>query len=161
MSGISPNGFATSEEIRNALLAFKKSGKFIVAYSEMMNQRSYHVANVADKIYVNPKGFFDWTGFSAELLFLKGTLEKLDIEPQIFYAGKFKSATEPFRTDKMTEENKLQTSVWLSDLYSHFLIKAAEARKTDTATLHQLANEGTIKNPQDAVANKLIDACKI
>ncbi len=160
MSGINPNGFATSEEIRNALLAFKKSGKFIIAYSEMMNQKSYHTANVADKMYVNPKGFFDWTGFSSELLFLKGTLEKLDIEPQIFYAGKFKSATEPFRTDKMTDENKLQTSVWLGDLYSHFLIKAAEARKTDTATLHRLANEGAIKNPQDAVANNLIDGVK-
>ena len=160
MSGMNPNGFATSEEIRNALLAFKKSGKFIIAYSEMMSQRSYHVANVADKIYVNPKGFFDWTGFSSELLFLKGTLEKLDIEPQIFYAGKFKSATEPFRTDKMTAENKLQTSVWLNDLYAHFLINAAAERKTDTATLHRLANEGAIKNPQDAVTNKLIDAVK-
>lgn len=160
MSGMSPNGFATSEEIRNALIAFKKSGKFIVAYSEMMSQKSYHVANVADKIYVNPKGFFNWTGFSSELLFLKGTLEKLDIEPQIFYAGKFKSATEPLRTDKMSPENKLQTSVWLNDLYSHFLINAAAARKADTATLHRLANEAAIKNPQDAVANKLIDAVK-
>ena len=159
-SGLNPNGFATSEEIRNALISFKKSGKFLIAYSEMMNQKSYHVANVADKIYVNPKGFFDWTGFSAELIFLKGTLDKLDIEPQIFYAGKFKSATEPFRTDKMTEENKLQTSVWLGDLYSHFLVKAAEARKTDTASLHQLANEAAIRRPQDAVDKKLIDGVK-
>jgi protease IV len=159
-SGINPNGFATSEEIRNALIDFKKSGKFILAYSEMMNQKSYHIANVADRVYVNPKGFFDWTGYSSELLFLKGTLEKLDIEPQIFYAGKFKSATEPFRTDKMTEENKLQTSVWLGDLYAHFLMKAAEARKTDTASLHQLANEGAIKNPHDAVDKKLIDGVK-
>src|SRR6187455_2555590 len=159
-SGLNPNGFATSEEIRNALLAFKKSGKFIIAYSEMMNQKSYHVANVADKVYVNPKGFFDWAGFSSELLFLKGTLEKLDIEPQIFYAGKFKSATEPLRTDKMTPENKLQTSVWLGDLYAHFLLKAAEERKIDTATLHQFANEATIKTPQDAVDKKLIDAVK-
>lgn len=160
MSGINPNGFATSEEIRNALVEFKKSGKFIVAYSEMMNQKSYHVANVADKIYVNPKGFFDWTGFSSELLFVKGTLEKLDIEPQIFYAGRFKSATEPLRTDKMSPENKLQTTVWLDDLYSHFLINAAARRKTDTATLHRLANEGAIKNPQDAVTNNLIDGVK-
>ncbi len=159
-SGLNPNGFATSEEIRNALLAFKKSGKFIVAYSEMMNQKSYHVANVADKVYINPKGFFDWAGFSSELLFLKGTLEKLDIEPQIFYAGKFKSATEPLRTDKMTPENKLQTSVWLGDLYSHFLLKTAEERKIDTATLHQYANEAAIKNPQDAVAKNLIDGVK-
>jgi len=159
-SGLNPNGFATSEEIRDALLAFKKSGKFIIAYSEMMNQKSYHVANVADKVYVNPKGFFDWAGFSSELLFLKGTLEKLDIEPQIFYAGKFKSATEPLRTDKMTPENKLQTSEWLGDLYSHFLLKAAEQRKIDTATLHQYANEAVIKNPQDAVDKKLIDGVK-
>lgn len=159
-SGINPNGFAACEEIRNALVAFKKSGKFILAYSEMMTQKSYHVANVADRLYVNPKGMFDWTGFSAELLFLKGTLEKLDIEPQIFYAGKFKSATEPFRTDKMTEENKLQTSVWLGDLYSHFLVKAAEARKIDTANLHRLANDATIRTPQDAVTHKLIDGIK-
>ena len=159
-SGLNPNGFATSEEIRNALLAFKKTGKFIIAYSEMMNQKSYHVANVADKVYVNPKGFFDWAGFSSELLFLKGTLEKLDIEPQIFYAGKFKSATEPLRTDKMTPENKLQTSVWLGDLYSHFLLKAAEQRKIDTATLHQYANEEAIQRPQDAVDKKLIDGVK-
>ncbi|HEY5970275.1 MAG TPA: signal peptide peptidase SppA [Chitinophagaceae bacterium] len=159
-SGLNPNGFATSEEIRNAFLAFKKSGKFIIAYSEMMNQKSYHVANVADKVYVNPKGFFDWVGFSSELLFLKGTLEKLDIEPQIFYAGKFKSATEPLRTDKMTPENKLQTSAWLGDLYSHFLLKAADQRKIDTATLHQYANEAAIKNPQDAVAKNLIDGVK-
>jgi protease-4 len=159
-SGINPNGFATSEEIRNALLAFKRSGKFIIAYSEMMNQKSYHVANVANKVYVNPKGFFDWAGFSSELLFLKGTLEKLDIEPQIFYAGKFKSATEPLRTDKMTPENRLQTSVWLGDLYAHFLLKTSEERKIDTATLHQYANEGAIKTPQDAVDKKLIDGVR-
>ncbi len=159
-SGLNPNGFATSEEIRNSLLAFKRSGKFVIAYGEMMNQKSYHIANAADKIYINPKGFFDWIGFSSELLFLKGTLEKLDIEPQIFYAGKFKSATEPLRTDKMTDENRLQTSVWLGDLYAHFLTKAAEARKIDTATLHQFANEGVIRKPQDAVDRKLIDGVK-
>lgn len=159
-SGVNPNGFAASEEIRNALVEFKKSGKFIIAYSEMMDQKSYHIANVSDKVYVNPKGFFDWAGFSSELFFLKGTLEKLDIQPQIFYAGKFKSATEPLRTDKMTDENRLQTSVWLGDLYAHFLVKASETRKIDTATLHQLANEGTIRNPQDAVTNKLIDGVK-
>ncbi len=160
VAGLNPNGFAGCEEIRNALIDFKRSGKFIFAYSETMNQKSYHVANIADKVYVNPKGYFDWMGFSTELLFLKGTLKKLDIEPQIFYAGKFKSATEIFRTEEMTDENRLQTSVWLGDLYSHFLIKASEARKIDTATLHELANKGTIQTPQDAVANKLIDGVK-
>lgn len=160
LAGMNPNGFATSEEIRDALKDFKKSGKFLFAYGEMMNQKTYHVANVADKIFVNPKGFFDWTGFSSEIMFLKGTLEKLDIEPQIFYAGKFKSATEPFRTDKMTEENKLQTSIWLGDLYSHFLQKTSETRNVDTATLHQMANDGSVQTPQDAVDKKLIDAVK-
>ena len=159
-AGLNPNGFASCEEIRNALHDFKKSGKFIFAYSEMMNQKSFYVANVADKVYVNPKGYFDWMGFSTELLFLKGTLEKLNIEPQIFYAGKFKSATEIFRTDKMTDENKLQTSVWLGDLYAHFLIKTSETRKIDTATLHELANNGTIQTPEDAVTNNLIDGVK-
>ena len=158
--GNNPNGFATSEEIRNAIVEFKRSKKFVIAYGEMLNQKSYHIGNAADSIYINPKGFIDWAGFSSALFFLKGTLEKLDIQPQIFYAGKFKSATEPFRTDKMTEENRLQTSVWLGDLYSHFLVKAAEARKIDTATLHQYANDGTIKTPQDALDRKLIDGLK-
>lgn len=155
-----PNGFATSEEIRNALIGFKQSKKFLIAYAEMMSQKAYHVANVADSIYINPKGMIDWTGFSSQLFFLKGTLEKLDIQPQIFYAGKFKSATEPLRTDKMTEENRLQTAVWLGDLYAHFLMKAAETRKIDTATLHQMANEGIIKKPEDALTHKLIDGLK-
>jgi len=158
--GINMNGLAANEEIRNALIDFKKSGKFMFAYSEVMSQKTFYVANTADKVYVNPKGFFDWMGFNSELIFLKGTLEKLEIEPQIFYAGKFKSATEPFRTDKMTEENKLQTSEWLGDLYNHFLVAAAESRKTDTATLHRLADEGTIQTPQDAVDHKLIDGVK-
>ncbi|MDP9230785.1 MAG: S49 family peptidase, partial [Bacteroidota bacterium] len=109
----SPNGFAASEEIRNALVDFKQSKKFIIAHGDVITQKAFHVANVADKLYANPKGFVEWNGYSVDIAFLKGTLNKLDIEPQIFYAGKFKSATEPFRTDKMTDENKLQTTVWL------------------------------------------------
>ena len=102
----------------------------------------------------------EWVGFNVDYVFLKGTLDKLEIQPQIFYAGKFKSATEPFRTDKMTPENKLQTTVWLSDLYNYFLVNASSARKIDTATLHQLANEGKIQTAQDAVDNKLVDGLK-
>jgi protease-4 len=156
----SPNGFAASNEIRNALLDFKQSGKFIIAHGDIINQKAYEVANVADKIYVSPQGSVEWCGFSVEYPFLKGTLEKLDIEPQIFYAGKFKSATEPLRVDKMTPENKLQTTVWLNDLYNDFLLKTLETRKIDTATLHQLANEGKIQNAKDAVDNKLVDGLK-
>ena len=155
-----PNGFASSDEIRNALLDFKKSGKFILAHGDMISQKAYAVANVADKIFVSPQGNVEWFGYSVEYAFVKGTLDKLEIRPQIFYAGKFKSATEPLRTDKMTPENQLQTSVWLNDLYNDFLVHTSEARKIDTATLHQLANQGKIRTAQDAVDNRIVDAIK-
>jgi protease-4 len=154
------NGFESSDEIRNALKEFKKSGKFIIAYGDVITQKAYEVANIADKLYANPTGYVDWKGFNVEYVFLKGTLDKLEIQPQIFYAGKFKSATEPFRTDKMTPENKLQTTIWLSDIYNDFLIKTSEARKIDTAVLHQLANDGKIQNAKDAYDNKLVDGLK-
>ena len=154
------NGFASSDEIRTALKDFKSSGKFIIAYGDVMTQKAYSIANIANAIYVSPKGFFEWYGYSINYTFLKGTLEKLEIKPQIFYAGKFKSATEPLRADKMTDANRLQTTVWLSDLYNDLLLKTADARKLDTATLNQLADAGTIQTPQDAVTHKLIDGIK-
>ena len=154
------NGYATSDEIRTALEDFKTSKKFVMAYGEMMSQSAYRIANVSDKIFVSPKGFFDWTGYSVNLMFFKGALDKLEIKPQIFYAGKFKSATEPFRTTEMTEPNRVQTSEWMNELYSDFLLKTSAQRKVDTATLHQLANTGAIQTPQDAVAHKLIDAAR-
>jgi protease IV len=160
VANANPNGFAASEEIRSALLDFKKSGKFILAHGDFISQRAYGIANAADKIYVSPQGYVEWFGFSVDYAFLKGTLEKLEIEPQIFYAGKFKSATEPLRLDKMSPENQLQTSVWLNDLYSDFLTKTSESRKIDTATLHQLANDGKIQNAKDAADNKIIDGLK-
>lgn len=156
----SPNGFAASEEIRNALLDFKQSGKFILAHGDIITQKTYLVANVADQVYLSPQGMMEWFGFNVDLAFLKGTLDKLDIRPQIFYAGKFKSATEPFRTDRMTEENRLQTTVWLGDLYDDFLLKTAAARKIDTAELRRLANSGSIQQGSDAVTHKLIDGLK-
>lgn len=152
-----PNGFANSEMIRNALLDFKASKKFIIAHGDVMSQKAYGVANVSDKIYLNPTGNLEWVGFNVSYIFLKGLLDKLDIQPQIFYAGKFKSATEPFRTDKMTPENKLQTTAWLSDFYNHFLSGTSSARNIDTAILFRLANEGKIQTAQDAADNKLID----
>ncbi|MDB5193216.1 MAG: sppA [Segetibacter sp.] len=154
------NGFASSQEIRNALEDFKTSKKFVIAYGEVISQSAYYVANVADRIYCNPKGGLDWTGMSTNLFFLRGTLEKLEIQPQIFYAGKFKSATEPLREYKMTEANKLQTSVYLNDLYSQVLLTAADKSKSDTATLHQLANTNALQTAEDAVRFKLLDAVK-
>jgi len=160
IANTNPNGVSSSEEIRNALIDFKTSKKFILAHGDVISQKAYSVAGVADKLYLNPTGFLEWVGINVDFIFLKGTLDKLEIQPQIFYAGKFKSATEPFRTDKMTPENKLQTTVWLNDLYSHFLMKASADRKIDTATLHQLANDGKIQTAQDALDNKLVDGLK-
>lgn len=154
------NGFAASNEIRNALIDFRKTKKFVIAYGDVMSQTAYFVASAADKVYVNPVGDFDWRGLTVVLPFVKGTLDKLGIETQIFYAGKFKSATEIFRVDQMTPENRLQTMEWLGDIYSYMLAKTAESRNLDSATLRQLANAATIETPQDAVNAKLIDAAK-
>ena len=154
------NGFAASDELRNALLDFKTSKKFVVAHGDMISQNAYFIASAADRIYANPVGAVDWSGFSSELFFIKGTLQKLNIEPQIFYAGKFKSATEPLRAEKMTPENKEQTIEWLGDLYQYFLLRTAQARNIDTATLHGLANTGAIQLPKDALQHKLVDGLK-
>jgi protease-4 len=154
------NGFAASEEIRKALLDFRKSKKFVVAYGETITQKGYAVANVAQKIFVHPQGGLEWAGFSSNLLFLKGMLDKLEIKPQIFYAGKFKSATEPLRETQMTEANRLQTSVWLGDLYNQFLYQTAAARNLDTALIRSLAVEGKIQTAADAVKYNLVDGLK-
>lgn len=154
------NGFAASEELRNALLNFKESKKFVIAYGDMISQKAYFVASAADKIYCNPKGIIEWKGFASQLFFIKNALKKLEIEPQIFYDGKFKSATEPLREEKMTDANRLQTTVWLGDLYSRFLLATAAARNIDTVTLHRYASSYMIQSPNDAVKYKLLDGVK-
>jgi protease-4 len=154
------NGFAASEEIRNAISAFKKTGRFVYAYGDVIGQKPYYVASIADKIYCNPKGGVDWRGFAVQLAFLKKTLDRLEIQPQIFYAGKFKSATEPFRETKMTEPNRIQTREILEDIYGHYLVKIAEARNIDTAQLRSYANNNTIHFANDALQYKLVDGLK-
>lgn len=154
------NGIASSEELRSALIDFKKSGKFVIAYSTVIPQRAYNVANVADKIYCNPAGGVEWDGFSYSTMFLKGLLDKLEIEPQVFYAGKFKSATEPLRYTSMSDANRLQVSVFLNNFYSHFLMQASAERNIDTATLHNLANTGAVRTANDALKYHLVDGLK-
>lgn len=159
-SGSNANGLGSSEDIRNALLDFKASGKFIMAYGDVISQRAYQIANVADRIYCNPKGGVDWRGYSLDYFFLKNSLEKLEIEPQIFYAGKFKSATEPFRETKMTEANRLQSTELLNELYSNFLQNTSVQRKIDTASLRRMANQNLIRFAKDAVTYRLVDGMK-
>jgi protease IV len=155
-----PNGFATNEEIRLALADFKKGGKFIYAYGDVLPQKAYYVAGMADKIYCNPKGGVEWRGFATDMLYLKNALDRLEIQPQIFYAGKFKSATEPLRETKMTDANRLQLTELLGDFYNRFLYSTARARGLDSAVLRKCGNENLIQYAQDALDYKLVDGLK-
>ena len=152
-----PNGYAATEEIRKALIDFKKSNKFIVAYAETISQKGYMMANVADQIYTHPQGGMEWSGFNYETMFFKGLIDKLEIEPQIFYAGKFKSATEPFRYAQMSEANKLQTGIWLNSIYNNFIQGTAEMRHLNADSIKAFANEGKVQNAKDALKYKLVD----
>jgi protease-4 len=152
-----PNGYAASEEIRTALLEFKKSKKFIIAYGETITQKGYWIANVADQIFAHPQGGLEWTGFSYETMFLKGLLDKLEIQPQVFYAGKFKSATEPFRYTEMSPANKLQTSVWLNGVYDNFINGVAEQRNLKVDSLKTWSNDGKVQTAYDAANKHLLD----
>jgi protease-4 len=155
-----PNGFASSNELRNALIAFKKSNKFIIAYGDYISQKAYGVANIADKIYCHPLGMFEWQGMSVEYVFFKNLIDKLEIKPQIFYAGKFKSATEPFRESQMTPANKEQTTVWLNDLYDGLINSTSSARKINADSLRKFASVYSIDDPQKAINAKLIDGVR-
>src|SRR5258705_7078257 len=116
-----PNGLGSSEEIRNALLDFKTSKKFVYAFGDVISMKAYYVANISDRIYCNPKGGVEWKGLTSVSPYLKGGLDKLEIQPEIFYAGKFKSATEPLRADKMSDANRLQLTEILGDIFNHML----------------------------------------
>jgi len=151
------NGYASSEELRKALVDFKKSNKFIFAYGETISQKGYWVGNVANQIYTHPQGGLEFSGFSLETVFLKGMLDKLDVQMQVFYAGKFKSATEPFRYTKMSDANKQQTGVWLNGLYDHFIYSVASSRQIAPEKLKALVNEAKIQSAQDALSNGLVD----
>lgn len=152
-----PASVATVEEIRNSLLDFKKSGKFIVSYSENYSQKTYYLASVSDKMYLNPAGSMQFKGLSAQTMFFKGLLEKLDIEAQVMRHGKFKSAVEPFILDKMSEASKEQTLTFVSAIWNHLLEGISKSRKVSVSELTAIADNHKIQTPEDAVTNKLID----
>jgi protease IV len=154
------NGLGTTEEIRNALVDFKKSGKFIVAFGDVISLKAYYAASVADKVYCNPKGGVEWKGLTSIMGFVKGSLDKLDIEPEIFYAGKFKSYTEPLRAVKMSDANRLQLTEILSNIFNHMLDQTATDRGQDSALLRRCVDEQLIQTASDAVKYKLVDGLK-
>jgi protease-4 len=157
----SPNaGYATMTEVRNALLDFRKSGKKIVVYSEVYTQGAYYLASAADKVYLNPEGALEFKGLSSQVMFFKGALDKLGIEAQIIRVGNYKSAVEPFFTDKMSDKNREQVTAYLGGLYQTFLQGVSGTRKVSVAELHAIADDYKIQKPQDAVDRKLIDGLR-
>jgi protease-4 len=157
----SPNaGFATLREVRNALIDFKKSHKKIIAYSEVYTQGAYYLASVADKVYLNPEGALEFKGFSSELTFFKGTLEKVGVEMQVIRVGNYKSAVEPFILDKMSDYNRKQVTAYVGGLYNTFLTDIAQSRNIQKDSLYNIADNYKVQQPQDAVNFKMIDALK-
>ncbi|RYD99110.1 MAG: signal peptide peptidase SppA [Sphingobacteriales bacterium] len=154
------NGWATSEQLRNALKDFKTSGKFVFAYADGITQKAYYIASVADSIYINPLGNVELKGLSTSLMFYKGLLDKLEVEPEIFYCGKFKSATEPIRAYKMSDENRTQIKAYQQDFWTEILAAVAEHNQMEPAAIDSLVNAGLIQTSADAVQYKLADGIK-
>ena len=150
-------GLATVEEIRNALLAFKKSGKFIYAYGDFYSQGSYYLASTADKIYLNPEGQVALNGIASESMFFKGTLEKLEIEPQVIRHGKFKSAIEPFILEKMSPENREQVAAFVDPIWKHISDEICKSRKIDQSTFKNMVDSMQLENAADAKRLKVVD----
>lgn len=150
-------GMAQLEEIRNALIQFKTSKKFIYAYSEGYDQANYYLASVADSVFLNPEGSFDWHGFRTELMFMKGALEKLEIEPEVIRHGKFKSAVEPFINEKMSPENRAQIAQLIHGIWNYYVQQVAESRNADAAVFQNAAYEMSVRTPEKAVELRLVD----
>ncbi len=154
-----PAGIATTEEIRNKLLDFKKSGKFIVSYANNYDQKAYYLATVADKIYLNPEGLVLFKGLNAQVMFMKNLLEKLDIKMQIIRGpnNKYKSAVEPLMYDKMSAANREQTKVLLNSIWGKILESLSETRKIPVTQLNQLADQLALSDAKQALEYHFVD----
>ena len=142
-------GVASIKEIRNALIDFKKSGKFIVAYADNYSQRMYYLASVADKILINPQGMLELKGLSAQTMFFKNTLDKLGIEMQVVKVGTFKSAVEPYVNTKMSDANRLQVNVFMGSIWNNILKEISASRKIPVAKLNSYADEMMMFQPTE------------
>lgn len=151
-------GFASLKEVRDELLAFKKTGKFVVAYNAGYNQKAYYVASIADKVYVNPQGTIDFRGLASSTMFYKDLMDKVGVEMQIVKVGTFKSAVEPFFLNKMSDPNRLQVTSYLGSIYDTFINEIAASRNIPADSLRGIANDYLVRNADDAVRYKLADA---
>ena len=151
-------GLSHVEEIRNKLLDFKSSEKFIISYAEYYSQKSYYLSSVADKIYLHPEGIFELKGFSAQILFYKGLLEKLNIEAQVIRHGKFKSAIEPYVLDKMSKANREQISLLLTTISDNILDSIASQRGKTLAQVEEMANKLELNTSEKCLEHNFVDA---
>ena len=151
-------GFATLEEIRDALKDFKESGKFIVAYGDTYTQNLYYLSSVADKVLLNPQGMLEWRGLAATPMFFKDLLEKIGVEMQIFKVGTYKSAVEPFISTEMSPANREQVNVYLSSIWGQITSSVAESRNLSVEALNKEADRMLMFYPaEESVKNGLVD----
>ena len=149
-------GFAEIEEIRNSLLDFKKSGKFVYSYAEIMTEKAVYLASVATKSFINPAGGIEFNGLDTEITFMKGLFEKIGVKPVIFRVGQFKSFVEPYIRTDMSPENKMQISEYLGSISNHIYSKMAVDKGISKAEIDEILNKALIQEPQDAVKYKIL-----
>jgi protease IV len=152
------SGFATAKEIRQSLIDFKKSGKWVVAYNEVLTEKAYYIVSAADKVYLNPEGQLEFNGMAVEVSFFKKMFDKLEIKPEIFRVGDFKSAVEPFFLDKMSDANRLQLSDLINGINGEVINEIAESRKIEVKTLKEISDRMLATTTQEAFALKLVDS---
>ena len=149
---------ASSHAIREALIDFKKSGKWIVAYADSYEQSSYYICSVADKMFLNPQGMVDWHGLGATPYFVKDLLAKLGIKVQLCKVGKYKSAPEMLTADGMSEPNREQVTAYINGIWQVMLKEVAESRKIAVDSLNAYADRFiALSKPEDYVKLKLVD----
>ncbi|MCD4696216.1 MAG: signal peptide peptidase SppA, partial [Bacteroidales bacterium] len=153
-----PSSLATIGEIREAILDFRETGKFVYVYGDMLFQKAYYLATAADKVFLNPEGMVELRGFRGEVMFFKGMLEKLDVEAQIIRHGKFKSAVEPFIREDMSEPNKVQTLAFIQSLWDNAAEQIGDSRKIPLDGLNTITDNLSGINPTDALSLNLIDS---
>ena len=152
------SGYASLEEIRNALLNFKESGKFITTFSEVYSQRAYYLASVADYICMYPEGGLNLKGLNSTVMFFTDALKKMGIEPQVIRHGKFKSAVEPFMLTEMSNANRTQVETYLGSLWETYTKNINLSRGISSSRLNEVIDNFELKTPQDAVQLNLIDS---
>lgn len=154
--GMGRMGYAKNEELKAALEEFKKSGKFIYAYGEYFSESSYYTASLADSIFLNPEGLLEFNGISTDMMYFKGTLDKLEVKPEVFRVGDFKSAVEPFIRENMSDAARLQANSFLNSINNYNIEQVAKSRAQDVAQVKLTSDSMKVRNAEDAVRYGLI-----